>query len=73
LAAIRLTTAGNISTVNSPIFPIPNSTTKMADLTPQERFEMITKNLQEVLNPEIIEEIVVKQNKPLIVYWGNIS
>jgi tyrosyl-tRNA synthetase len=43
----------------------------MADLTPQERFEKITKNLQEVLNPEIIEEIVVKQNKPLVVYWGN--
>lgn len=43
----------------------------MAEFTPQERFNLITRNLQEVLNPEIIEEIVVKQDKPLIVYWGN--
>ncbi|KAI9675196.1 MAG: hypothetical protein M1829_003556 [Trizodia sp. TS-e1964] len=43
----------------------------MADsLSPQEKVALIKENLQEVLKPEIIEDIVVKQNRPLIIYWG---
>ncbi|KAI9803846.1 MAG: hypothetical protein M1825_001726 [Sarcosagium campestre] len=43
----------------------------MADsLTAQEKIALIKQNLQEVLKPEIIEDIIVKQNRPLVVYWG---
>ncbi|KAH9826652.1 putative tyrosyl-tRNA synthetase [Teratosphaeria destructans] len=35
-----------------------------------EKFALIKKNLQEVLNPEIIEEILHKNERPLRVYWG---
>ncbi|KAE9971335.1 hypothetical protein BLS_004471 [Venturia inaequalis] len=40
------------------------------ELSPQERFDMITANLQEVLNPEIIHKLVVEEDKALKVYWG---
>ena len=39
-------------------------------LSPQEKVALITENLQEVLKLNIIEDGVVKQNRPLIVYWG---
>jgi hypothetical protein len=43
----------------------------MADsLSSQEKVALIAENLQEVLKPNIIEDVVVKQNRPLIVYWG---
>ncbi|KAF2769524.1 tyrosine tRNA ligase [Teratosphaeria nubilosa] len=35
-----------------------------------EKFALIKKNLQEVLNPDIIEEILNKNERPLRVYWG---
>ncbi|EMC95949.1 hypothetical protein BAUCODRAFT_509803 [Baudoinia panamericana UAMH 10762] len=34
------------------------------------KFDLITKNLQEVLNPEIIKEILDKNERPLSIYWG---
>ncbi|CCH41211.1 Tyrosyl-tRNA synthetase, cytoplasmic [Wickerhamomyces ciferrii] len=37
---------------------------------PEEQFKLITKNLQEVLNPQIIKEILEKNERPLKVYWG---
>ncbi|KAL2355110.1 tyrosyl-tRNA synthetase [Cryomyces antarcticus] len=39
-------------------------------MSPQDKIALINKNLQEVLNPEIIEDVIVKQNRPLAVYWG---
>ncbi|KAF2460133.1 tRNA synthetases class I-domain-containing protein [Lineolata rhizophorae] len=43
----------------------------MDDVTdPQEKIKLINKNLFEVLNPEIVEDVVVKQNRPLVIYWG---
>lgn len=42
----------------------------MADLTPEQKVELITRGLQEVLKPEIINDIVVKEQRPLAVYWG---
>lgn len=39
-------------------------------MTVQERIALINHNLQEVLNPEIIEDVMVKQNRNLEVYWG---
>ncbi|KAG7882439.1 hypothetical protein KL905_000068 [Ogataea polymorpha] len=37
---------------------------------PQEQFEWITKNLQEVLNPQIIKHVLEEEKRPLKVYWG---
>ncbi|KAK5145144.1 Tyrosine--tRNA ligase cytoplasmic, partial [Oleoguttula sp. CCFEE 6159] len=34
-------------------------------MSPQDKIALINKNLQEVLNPEIIEDVIVKQNRPL--------
>lgn len=39
-------------------------------LTPQEKLSLITSQLQEVLKPEILEDIVVKQDRPLCIYFG---
>lgn len=39
-------------------------------MTPDERIALITKNLGEVLNLEIIEDVIKNQNRPLVVYWG---
>ena len=38
--------------------------------TPAEKFNLIKSNLQEVLNPEIIEEVLNKNERPLRIYWG---
>lgn len=41
-----------------------------SELTPQEKIKLITQNLQEVLKPEILEDVIVKQNRPLKIYLG---
>ena len=38
-------------------------------LSPTERFALISENLAEVLNPEIIEGILAEGRNPR-VYWG---
>lgn len=43
------------------------------DLTPEEKVSLICSNLQEVLKKEIIEDVIVKQNRPLVIYWGTLS
>lgn len=40
------------------------------ELSPQEKISLITQNLQEVLKQEIIEDVILKQNRPLKIYWG---
>ncbi|MCJ1253548.1 hypothetical protein MMC24_001360 [Lignoscripta atroalba] len=39
-------------------------------LSAQEKIALIHENLQEVLKPEIIEDVIVRQNRPLVIYWG---
>ncbi|MCJ1450867.1 hypothetical protein MMC28_001201 [Mycoblastus sanguinarius] len=39
-------------------------------LSADEKIALINENLQEVLKPEIIEDVIKKQNRPLVVYWG---
>lgn len=39
-------------------------------LNREERLRLIHQNLQEVLKPEIIEHIVLKEDRPLKIYWG---
>ena len=41
-------------------------------LSPQERIALIKENLQEILKPEILEDVIVKQDRPLKIYWGNL-
>ncbi|KAI9756365.1 MAG: hypothetical protein M4579_003869 [Chaenotheca gracillima] len=40
------------------------------NLSPQEKIALINEQLQEVLKPEIIEDVIVRQNRPLVIYWG---
>ncbi|KAF3911866.1 hypothetical protein AA313_de0209518 [Arthrobotrys entomopaga] len=42
----------------------------MTTLTPNEKVELIKRNLQEVLGEEIIRDVIEKQNRPLKIYWG---
>jgi hypothetical protein len=44
----------------------------MADLDPQQKIALINENLQEVLRPDIIENAIVKEKRPLVIYWGNV-
>ena len=39
-------------------------------LTAEEKIALINENLQEVLKPEVIEDVIVRQNRSLIIYWG---
>ena len=39
-------------------------------LTADEKIALIHENLQEVLKPEIIEDVIKRQNRPLAIYWG---
>lgn len=39
-------------------------------MEPAEQYEWITKNLQEVLNEQIIKEVLEKKERPLKLYWG---
>lgn len=40
------------------------------DLTPEQKLALIKSNLHEVLHPEMLEDIVLKQKRPLVLYWG---
>lgn len=39
-------------------------------MSADEKFALITRNLQEVLNPQIIKAVLEKDERPLKVYWG---
>ncbi|MCJ1396294.1 hypothetical protein MMC18_009183 [Xylographa bjoerkii] len=39
-------------------------------LNVQQKISLINSHLQEVLKPEIIEDVLIKQNRPLVIYWG---
>lgn len=41
-----------------------------ADLTPQQRLTLVKDQLQEVLREDILEDVLLKQKRPLIIYWG---
>jgi tyrosyl-tRNA synthetase len=39
-------------------------------MTPEESVALIKANLAEVLNPEIIDNVVLNEKRPLKIYWG---
>ena len=68
--------SSSIRRVTPPYLPADSALTccfpKMAEaLSADEKIALINENLQEVLKPEIIEDVIKKQNRPLVVYWGN--
>jgi len=44
------------------------ATTK--DLSPEEKLALIKDQLQEVLREDILENVILKEKRPLVVYWG---
>ncbi|KAJ9608769.1 Tyrosine--tRNA ligase cytoplasmic [Cladophialophora chaetospira] len=44
----------------------------MADkeLSPQEKLALIKDQLQEVLHDDILEDVILKEQRPLVIYWG---
>lgn len=42
----------------------------MVEMTAAEKVELITRGLQEVLRKNVIEDIIVKENRPVKIYWG---
>lgn len=39
-------------------------------LSADQKIALLYENLQEVLKPEIIDDVIRRQNRPLIIYWG---
>jgi tyrosyl-tRNA synthetase len=39
-------------------------------LSPEDSIALIKSNLAEVLNPELIDDVILNQKRPLKVYWG---
>ena len=46
------------------------SSTDPSSLTVDEKIKLIERGLQERLNPEIIHEILRKNERPPVIYWG---
>lgn len=40
------------------------------ELAPQEKLALIKDQLQEVLHEDILEKIILKEQRPLVIYWG---
>jgi len=47
-----------------------NGSTEMSAI---ERLSIVTNNLQEILNPEIMEDVINKGERPLTIYWGTLE
>ncbi|KIX05844.1 tyrosine-tRNA ligase [Rhinocladiella mackenziei CBS 650.93] len=41
------------------------------ELSPQEKLSLIKDQLQEVLREDILEDVILKQQRPLVIYWGS--
>lgn len=42
----------------------------VSDLSPEQTIDLITSNLQETLDRDIVENVVLKERRPLKIYWG---
>ncbi|KAK5297851.1 Tyrosine--tRNA ligase cytoplasmic [Exophiala xenobiotica] len=40
------------------------------ELSPEEKLSLVTDQLQEVLHKDILEDVILKQKRPLVIYWG---
>lgn len=48
----------------------PLTHSRSIKMNAEEQFELITRNLQEVLNAPIIQKVLEEKERPLAVYWG---
>lgn len=46
------------------------SSTIPKSLSAEEKYQLIIRGLQEVLKPEIIHDVLTKDERPLVIYWG---
>lgn len=53
-----------------PVSELSVSPMMAEQLSREERLKLIYQNLQEVLKPGIIEQVVLKEDRPLKIYWG---
>lgn len=40
------------------------------DLSPEEKLSLVTDQLQEVLHKDVLENVILKEQRPLVIYWG---
>ena len=40
------------------------------ELSPHEKLALIKDQLQEVLHEDILENVILKEQRPLVIYWG---
>jgi tyrosyl-tRNA synthetase len=40
------------------------------EISPQDKLALIKDQLQEVLHEDILEQVILKEQRPLIIYWG---
>jgi len=52
---------------------LPFASTMASKFSADESIALIHENLQEVLKPEIIEDVIKNQKRPLVIYWGRES
>ena len=43
---------------------------KVNGLTVEQRLSLIKANLQEIIDEHIIDDVIVKQGRELVLYWG---
>lgn len=43
---------------------------ELEKMTPEESITLIKANLTEILHPDIIDDVILKDKRPLRVYWG---
>ena len=41
------------------------------ELSPPEKLALVKEQLQEVLHDDILEHVIVKEQRPLVIYWGS--
>ncbi|KAL6244866.1 Tyrosine--tRNA ligase cytoplasmic [Rhinocladiella similis] len=41
------------------------------ELSPEEKLSLVTDQLAEVLHRDILEDVILKQQRPLVLYWGS--
>ena len=40
------------------------------ELSPEEKLALVKDQLQEVLHEDVLEDVILKQKRPLVIYWG---
>jgi hypothetical protein len=52
---------------------VPPAVAMAHSMSGEEKIALITSQLQETLKRDILEDVIIKQNRPLVIYWGMYS